>query len=105
VREVRLNTSITSFVSTTKTSVSYSRVLFWSALGKIIDCIFDMTPLFFWKRSWMSLLDSRVNDKASTGELSGSLSKVSAGISAAFAKNKEKKFVSYDQVKKEEIKN
>ena len=44
----------------------------------------------------MSLLDSRVNDNASIGELSGSLSKASAGISAASAKNKEKKFVSYD---------
>jgi hypothetical protein len=38
----------------------------------------------------MSLLDSRVKDKASTRELSGSLSKASTRILAASAKNEKK---------------
>ena len=52
----------------------------------------------------MILLDSRVNDKASIGELSGSLSKASEGISAASAKNKKENLLVTIKSRKEELK-
>ena len=75
-----------------------------SALGKIIECSLDINPLLFWRRAWMSLLDSRVNVKASIGELSGSLPKASAGISAASARNKKENFLATIESTKEELK-
>jgi hypothetical protein len=77
-------------VSTAKASVSYFRVFSWLALGKIIACILDKTSLFFRRRASTTLLDLIVMDRASAGELSGSLSKESEGISITSAKNKRK---------------
>jgi hypothetical protein len=52
----------------------------------------------------MSLLDSMVIYKASTGELSGSLSMASAGISIASTKKEKENLLSYNKIKKGETK-
>jgi hypothetical protein len=52
----------------------------------------------------MSLLDSRVNDKASTGELSEGLPKVSTGISVASTGNGNKNLLATSKSRKRESK-